>query len=387
MDATHAHEVIDAERMVNTWSDATADGSDAWGAVTTADYDGDGRPELTVGGRRTRDRGFLRLYDYRPDVAGGTWTRRTVVDTFKPGVGAAAADLDGDGRPEVITSAWDREGLLHVVAAPDDERFGEHRVAAAGVDNPHDVLAADLDGDGRPEVLAREKDGGLVAYGVPADPTGEWTATTLAADLDGDGTVVADLVGGPTPEVVTNRGWFERVDGGWKRRPLVPDRLGWDDETRVAVGDVDGDGHAEVLVTESELDANARLVALSRPREGPRSGAWDVETVVAAEEDARAMHSLQATDIDGDGRAEAFVAEMENGKTDGVDARPRWWLFDRGDGAWSREVLLDCNLGTHEARVADVDGDGRPDVVGKTWRANEVNGLDGLNHADRLDLG
>jgi len=386
MDVTH--EVVDTGRMVNSWSDATADGSDAWGAVTTADYDGDGRPELTVGGRRTRDRGFLRLHDYRPDVAGGTWTRRTVVDAFKPGVGAAAADLDGDGRPEVVTSAWDREGLHHVVAAPDDDAFGEHRVATgtSGVDNPHDVLAADLDGDGRPEILAREKDGALVAYDVPAAPGETWTATTLAGSLEGDGTVVADLAGGPSPDVVTNRGWFERTDDGWKRHPLVPDRLDWDDETRVAVGDVDADGHPEVVITESELDANARLAVLSRPDGGPR-GVWDADVVVDAQEDARAMHSLQVADLDGDGRSEVFAAEMENGKTDGVDARPRWWAFAHEDGSWSREVLLDVNLGTHEARVADVDGDGRPDLVGKTWRANAVNGLDGLNHVDRLDLG
>jgi hypothetical protein len=384
MDVTH--EVFDTDRMVNSWSDASADGSDAWGAVTTADYDGDGRPEFTVGGRCTRGRGFLRLYDYLPDVAEGTWTRRTVTDTFRPGVGAAAADWDGDGRPEVVCGAWDREGLLHVVAAPDRDGFGEVREAAGGIDNPHDVLAADVDGDGRPEVLAREKDGALLAYDVPDDPAGEWTTTTIASELIGDGTAVTSLVDGTSPQVVTNRGWFERTDGGWERHPLVPEELAWDDETRVAVGDLDGDGDAEVVISESELEANARLAVLSRPDGGPRSGAWDVEILVDAEEDRRAMHSLQVADLDGDGALEIFAAEMENGKTDGVDRTPKWWAFSH-DGDWHRETLLDVNLGTHEARVADVDGDGRPDIVGKTWRGNEINAVEGLDHADRVDPG
>jgi len=76
---------------------------------------------------------------------------------------------------------------------------------------------------------------------------------------------------------------------------------------------------------------------------------------------------------------------MENGKTDGVRKRPRWWcLAADGQGEWDRHVLLDANLGTHCAAVADFDGDGRQDIVGKVWRANEVNGNGGRNHADFL---
>lgn len=65
---------------------------------------------------------------------------------------------------------------------------------------------------------------------------------------------------------------------------------------------------------------------------------------------------------------------------------PNWPPVGReeDDGRWSRHVLLDANLGTHEAVVADFDGDGRLDIAGKVWRANAVNGCGGRNHVDVL---
>ncbi|MFB6146611.1 MAG: FG-GAP repeat domain-containing protein [Halobacteriaceae archaeon] len=376
------HAVVDTERMANSWqAPAEAAGSDAWGALAVADVDGDGHDEFTVGGRRPGGGGFLRLYDRDP--AGGTWTRHAVTAAFRPGVGATALDVDGDGRPELVAGGWDVEGLRWVTVDPSDPAFGTVRRArgTGTVDNPHDLLSGDVDGDGEAEVLAREKDGALVVFDVPDDPARPWDATLVASALDGDGTALADLADGPGREVVTNRGWFERRDGEWVRRPLVPERLDWDDETRVVAADLDGDGDPEVVVTESELAAKARLAVLSR---GERGAAWNPTVVLPADLDLRALHSLAVADLDGDGDPEVVTAEMENGKTDGVEARPRWWVLDRAGGDWERRAVLDANLGTHSASVADVDGDGRPDLVGTVWRANDVNGRDGLNHVDVL---
>ena len=200
------HAIVDTGYNRSTWIDTDRPGNDCWGGVTVADYDGDGRPEFTVGSRRTRGRGFLRVCGYLPDVLNGTWSRRIVTDAFRPGVGAAAADWDGDGRPELVAGAWNTEGLFHVIVAPADPDFGESCLVTEDVENPHDVLAADIDGDGREEVVAREKDGALVVYDVPEDPTDEWTGKTVDPQLDGDGTLVADLSTGDRPDIVTNCG-------------------------------------------------------------------------------------------------------------------------------------------------------------------------------------
>ncbi len=352
-------------------------GYDGWGAVAVADFDGDGRPEFATGGKGG---GFYHLYD--DDPASGAWTRHIITHALSPNVGAAATDLDGDGRSEIVCGEWG-DGLYWL--APPREGLDDwtvHRVAR-GLDDPHDVLAADLDGDGRDEIMVREKHGRLIVYRVPADPRAPWKGQVVARHLSGDGTALARLSRGGGLDVVTNAGWFENAAGDgtrWVRHPLVPESLNWHAETRLAVADLDGDGRPAVVMTESEI-GSARL-AILRP-DGPGQP-WRAEILLPSELDLRALHTLQVADLDRDGRLEIVTAEMENGKTDGVQARPRWWCLARDGDGWARHVLLDANLGTHMAQVADVDGDGWPDIVGKVWRANRVNGCGGRNHVDFL---
>jgi hypothetical protein len=348
-------------------------GFDGIGAVVVADFDGDGRPEFATGGKGG---GFYYIYDYDPSA--NVWTHQVVTTAISPNVGATAVDMDGDGRPELVCGEWgDR---LHWIR-PVDGDWRVHTVGR-GLDDPHDILAGDLDGDGREEVVVREKDGRLMIWQAPDNPEHEWVCQVLAESLPGDGTSLVQS--DDRMDIVTNVGWFENVEGDgsrWERRSLVPSSLDWHPESRLAVADVDGDGKLEVVITESEIGP-ARL-ALLRP-DGPGKP-WDAEVILDRDLDLRALHSLQVVDLDGDGVLEIFTAEMENGKTDGVDSVPKWFcLSPRQGGGWDRHVLLDENIGTHSAVAADFDGDGRVDLVGKVWRANPENGAGGRNHVDFL---
>ena len=66
--------------------------------IVTADFDGDGRDEIVTGDRG--DSQMLYLYA-ATDAAGDAWSRRVLDDGMSPS-GCAIADLNGDGRPDLV---------------------------------------------------------------------------------------------------------------------------------------------------------------------------------------------------------------------------------------------------------------------------------------------
>jgi hypothetical protein len=80
-------------------------------------------------------------------------------------------------------------------------------------------------------------------------------------------------------------------------------------------------------------------------------------------EDLFCPHSLQVADFDGDGYPDIFVGEMSLGEND----QPTHYLFkNRGDGTFEKQTLAG-GIPTHEAKAADFTGNGRIDIVGKSY--------------------
>ena len=122
---------------------------------------GRGASEIAVG--RIRGRRFLATIEpwhgeqvvvYFENKQGGLWLRRVIDDTFRDGHALACADLDGDGDDEIVAGYRGPGTSLYVYTATDSSGSKWERqaldtdMAAAG------VVIADLNGDGRPDVVA-----------------------------------------------------------------------------------------------------------------------------------------------------------------------------------------------------------------------------------------
>lgn len=365
-----------------------------------ADMDGDGSGELLMAS--PWGIGVVKLRGAAPSslamVANGQRAGGWIVDTGNNRF-LHAGDFDGNGRDEVlVTSPWGL-GLLGLGAAaggglgttflaPNGSRFGDWLLNTG--DNGFPVVA-DVDGDGRPEIVVTSPWGlgilkhtaaGLTSVVMVPNGTalGSWVLDTtrdrveLAADLDGDGRAELVLRNdsglvvlrplGKTLQVVASAQAGE-VLGAWHFDALR-DRVG-------LAADFAGTGHAEVLVIGDGGLAILRLVhgtLASRfvAPNGSRFGGWLLNT--------RDNRINQAVDVDGNHRAELVVSSpwglgilRFNGS--GFDALGMWpngtrvggWLLNTADND------LEAGLGRcHALLIWHPDWTGAVEGAGQALR-------------------
>jgi hypothetical protein len=274
---------------------------------TFGDITGNGRLEFLAGqGINNND---LYWFEQSGDTR-DRWTRRLITDAFEKYHDVAVGDLDNDGDSEVVALSQESRTVFYYDIPTDPRQApwpGEHRHIIAEDIYVEGVRIVDIDGDGQQELIA-----GPNVFRKPGDPTQLWDREEIAPD--------------------------------WK----------W---TRVAVADIDGDGELEVTLAEGD-----RPYADGQPG---RVGWFDPPdwTPHVLDEDLFCPHSLQVADFTGDGLPDIYVAEMGLGEND----EPLHLVFkNMGGGEFEREVLF-SGIPTHEAKAVDLTGDGRPDIVGKSY--------------------
>ncbi len=348
----------------------------SWGQTAVADLDRDGRLDFITG----RSRGEILWYRMEaPD----RWVRYRLGEQSPSDVGGAVLDIDGDGWTDFIAGgAWYRN-----TRKPRTEPF-ERIVFDKELMGVHDLVVADVDGDGRPDVLTMSDKNNLRWYHIAADPRQLWQRHDIGPAVHA-GIGVGDLDGDGDLDVVRSNLWFENADGKGARwivhenipfgNPKQPFPLA----THCVVVDMDRDGDNDLVMTENEIKGGR--IAWLENIDG-KGGVWKLHELRPADTAVRgAYHSLLVADFDNDGDDDVFTCEME-----GIagDRPPRWFLWENVDGKGHKfveHVILDANLGGHAAVAADFDGDGDLDIVAKLWRPRKDNANGGKNHVDFLE--
>lgn len=354
-----------------------------YGLTALTDVDGDGDLDFILGGRPFNP-SQLYWFEYQgPD----RWVQHVVGTNYLSDVGLAALDVDRDGHVDLICSGvWFRN--------TGKARTGEFErlVFAQNAAGAHDIVVADMDGDSQPDVVMmgdeRTKLNALCWYSIPQDPRQPWTRHLIGPPVHGAITPggVADLDGDGDRDVVRADTWFENADGkgkSWVTHQNIPmGRKGpFGICVRTAVADMDGDGKLELVIADADI-ADSKVVVLKNA--DGKGGGW--EKIPLPQSFTRgSLHALAVADVNGDGRPDILSNEQEELLPSGRE-NPRWILWENLGGLKFRErIILDTKLGGHELQVGDVDRDGDIDICSKPWSPRLWNGNAGQMHVDYLE--
>ncbi|HZP40965.1 MAG TPA: VCBS repeat-containing protein [Candidatus Binatia bacterium] len=330
--------------------------------IDVGDIDGDGRPDVVVGGDA-----YL-LWYHSPD-----WTPHAIATGFRFGAGARVLvrDMDGDGRLDVVTGKYrtgDEASRQTVWFRNTPAGWVEHPLSATAY--CHDLAFGDLDGDGLADAACTDEAAGEIVWlRAPAYPTA-WWPTRLVEARSAMGLALADVDGDGRLDAVAGRAWYGFDGTAWTRHPYTTLEDAADprfsDYAKVDVLDLDGDGRPDVFATLFAESREGEVWAFFAPPD-PRAGPWTGVRIDPGP--LFGVHSQAPADFDGTGRPQVMVGETRVGGWDfGPNPHPHLWVYRllgpaRDPASWERALV--ARAGTHEARAADLDGDGRPDVAGE----------------------
>jgi hypothetical protein len=378
-------------------------GSPGAASVVVADVNGDGKPDLIVANNwncpeaNCATNGTVGIL-----LGNGDGTFRPAV-TYSSGggfaVSVAVADLNGDGKPDLVVANANGTNVGVLLGNGDGTFQPAVTYGLSGSEGatPETIVIADLNGDGKPDlvvalygsqvdVLLGYGDGTFrpaVTYGLACCNKG----SVAVADVNGDGKPDLLLVfafcngcqdGSGQVGVMLGNG-----DGTFQSQVLYDS--GGNYPLSIVVADVNGDGKADLVV------GNSCSVESQGYCSGPGSvsvlvgkGDGTFQAAVSYSSPGLSFFSVAVADVNGDGKPDLLAGSCVStngdgpvycgGSADGSVAA----LIGNGDGTFQPPVLFDAGgFWPISIAAADLNGSGKPDVVVASWRGDRESGYDG----------
>ena len=294
-------------------------------------------------------------------------------------VGDLAYDVDGDGWVDVISTGW-TDKVICWYENPRG-RYDEHpwkRHVLGAIPGENEAIALkDLDGDGRPEIYVScwDKTKPLVILRIIQDAKGQPSLQQVViGPYGGHGYAFGDVNGDGLEDILCESGWYERPQGDVFARP-------WKFHAETVLP------HPSVPCILTKLTDSGRNGLIWGKAHDYGIYWWEqgatkadgttVWTEHLVDKSWSQPHTMAWADIDGDGQPELITGKRV--RAHGLDGDPGskepeclyYYKWDKVAGKFMRRTVFGPGEGVGvgcQICVADLNGDGRPDIVvpGKT---------------------
>lgn len=322
-----------------------------------ADLNGDGRPELIV------PNGFTNTIRVLLNDGAGRFSVSSNYTVGNRPQTVAVADVNSDGTNDVMVAS-PVTGHIALLIGNGDGTLHQATNSVAILGGTSSILAGDYTGDGQPDLLIAELFGATVHPGNGDGTFGNGISTTgpfpfqflRAGHFNGDS----------QPDIAylrnaTNVAVMLGIAGGAFQAPKFYSVTV--NATALTVGDFNGDGRDDLAV--SSLDCTTCGEAIPRGDLSVLINQGDGTFAEAVRYPApHRPTSVTTADFNGDGHLDLAVTDL------------LWWrvaiLPGRGDGTFAEAVAFGVGHGPETPAAADLNGDGRPDLIVANVTENSV---------------
>jgi hypothetical protein len=324
--------------------------------LALADFDSDGKLDAVTANYNGGNIGVMK------GNGDGTFGTATTYAAPNQPFHLAVGDLNGDTKPDVVVTRLNGSAVMVFLNKNDGTGSLHPGVNYATAAQPHRLVLADLNGDGRLDIATANRSSNSVSvlYGngtVPGVGDGTFAAkvdfavaggpySIAAGHLNGDS--LMDLVVGTGDDRSVKVLYRQAADGSYP----VGETFAWGtrEVMAVAVGDLNADTRADIVAVQ-EYGTNVR-------RWHQQAGGGFVEGPTLNFGENTYEYSLAVQDLNGDGRLDVITGGYYY-----------FTVFENlGGGAFASPVTPGGgNSHVHQIAVGDLNGDNRLDLVGAMY--------------------
>lgn len=308
-------------------------------------------------------------------------------DPNRAPVGVITADLDGDGKPDLVfLDLYQSIDILRNTGSAGIVQFAPVQVLGSNVtvNTSAKITVGDVDGDGKPDILYPTYTGSIMVLrntstlgAISFD-----SAVSFGASEDPQMIAIGDLDGDGKPEIVVANYGSSSVSV--LRNTCVPGIISFGpnqdyksagNPITVAIGDLDGDGKPEIVLANTQ---GSNSISIFRNTSLKGSVSFSQKTDIPTSDVCKVV---RIGDLNGDGKPDLVVTHQDNFAV--IKNTSTGGSFSMAH----ETVIPSIQQIPQDFAIGDVDGDGVPDIAVSYWGGNNLALFKNNSLADSIVFG